>query len=156
MKIKVDGKIYNVVKIVVDDSEKAHYFFVEGQKTPFGDLDYDIEIIEIPKYARWKHLVGEIEKVGKVYDDFSRMEELCFMEKTDYGYFAYPYCSKTSNKKTDLISTGDLLIIEDRVRNATFPIIYDEEKPFAFDSAIFELKEWYVKVGDDYKKYGII
>lgn len=46
MKIKVDGKIYKVVKVVFDPFDKGNYYFVEGQKTPFGDLDYEIEIVD--------------------------------------------------------------------------------------------------------------
>lgn len=55
---------------------------------------------------------------------------------------------EVGNTITDLIKTGDLLIIEDRTSKypySTFPLIYNKERPFAYDCAIYSLKEMYIK-----------
>lgn len=45
MKVKIFNKIYEVETVVYCEEEKGTYYYLKGKKTPYCDLDYDIEII---------------------------------------------------------------------------------------------------------------
>lgn len=55
---------------------------------------------------------------------------------------------KESDNLNDLVLENDLLIVEDRTTcypYMTFPLIYDNQRPFAYNCVIFKLKELYIK-----------
>lgn len=63
-------------------------------------------------------------------------------------HFEAPTNVKSADTIQKLVITGDLLIVEDRTTSypyATFPHIYNEQRPFAYDCAIFKLVELYIK-----------
>ena len=49
MKVKIFDKIYEVEHICYCEEEKGTYYYLKGKKTPYCDLDYDIEIINESK-----------------------------------------------------------------------------------------------------------
>lgn len=88
-------------------------------------------------------------------DNIYKLKEPYYVDKTNHLCWRFSLLplvihnmgeiTKQANKITDLITTGDLLIVEDLTKKATFPIIYNEKVPFDYESPIYRLKEIYIK-----------
>ena len=44
-KVKINGKVYTLIQTIYDPFHGCFYYFVDGEREPFCDLDNEIEVI---------------------------------------------------------------------------------------------------------------